>query len=362
MELVFFDTTTLYFEGEGGGSIGQRGNSKDHRPDLKQVVVGVVLDNHGNPICSEFLPGNTTDVTTLIPVAQRLKERFGVERICIVADRGMISASTINDLESMGWEYILGARMRLVKEVRDEVLSRGGRFREVYGKRQKSTDPAPLKVKEVKVGDTRYIICHNEEEAQKSQYDRSAIIESLQQQLKQGDKSLVGNKGFRRYLKSVGKTFEIDEEKVAYDQRFDGKYVLRTNTRMSTEDVALKYKQLWTVETIFRTMKSTLETRPIFHHCDDTIRGHVFCSFLALVLRKKLQDRLAEKGLNFEWAHIVRDVDSIEEVGVVHNNQRFTIRTEAKGVAGKVFQAVGIALPPVLRNEEKCGTTPVPIS
>ena len=324
MELVFFDTTTLYFEGEGGESIGRRGKSKDHRPDLKQMVVGVILDGHGNPVCSELLPGNTTDVTTLIPISQRLQERFGVKRICIVADRGMISKTTITELEKMGWEYILGARLRKVKEIREEVLSRGGRFREVYGSRQKSSDPAPLKVKEVQVNDNRYIICHNEEEARKDRYDREMIVTALQEKLKQGDKSFVGNKGFRRYLKSQGKSFQLDTDKVSYEERFDGKYVLKTNTELSAEDVAVKYKQLWTVETIFRTMKSILETRPIFHHGDDTIRGHVFCSFLALVLRKKLQNLLDEKGLSFEWEHIVRDIDKIEEVNIVHNNQHFS--------------------------------------
>lgn len=363
MELVFFDTTSLYFEGEGGERIGQRGKSKDHRPDLKQMVVGIVLDDKGNPVCSELLPGNTADVKSLIPVAQRLRERFGVQDICIVADRGMISATTIEEIESMeGWHYILGARMRTVKEVRDEVLSRAGRFREVRAPRETSKDPAPLKVKDVNVGEHRYIICLNEEEARKAQHVRRSIVESLQRQIETSDKNLVGNKGYRRYLKPNGNHFEIDKDKIAEEERYDGKYVLRTDTTMSAESVALKYKQLWTVETIFRTMKSTMETRPIFHKCDDTIRGHVFCSFLALVLRKRLMDRLEAKGHDIEWAHIIQDVNEIAEVTVEHGGKQFTIRTEPKGVAGKVMQAAGVALPPVLREKKKCGTTPVPNS
>ena len=362
MDLVFFDTTSLYFEGRGGESIGQNGKSKDHRPDLKQMVVGIVLDDTGNPICSELLPGNTADVKTLEPLVKRLNERFGIHNICIVADRGMISHTTINDLEKQGWYYILGARMRRVNEVRDTVLSRGGRFQEVYPGRKKSSDPAPLKVKQVMVDDRRYIVCHNEEESRKDAYDREAILHSLREKLKQGDKSLVGNKGYRRYLKCKDNSFTIDEEKIKSEERFDGKWVLRTNTDIGTTDVALKYKQLWMVEDIFRTMKSTLETRPVYHHCDDTIRGHVFCSFLALVLRKNLQDRIERKGCKFEWADIVRDVDSIEEVAVTHRDKNFIIRTEVKGVAGKVFQAVSVCLPPVLRESEKCGTTPMPNS
>ncbi len=371
LSMVFFDTTSLYFEGEGGVHLGQFGNSKDHRPDLKQVVVGVILDNEGNPICSEIIPGNTTDVTTLIPVAQRLKSRFGIERICVVADRGMISDETIQQLEKLNWEYILGVRMRRCTEVKEDVLLRGGKFIEVFPERSRSKDPSPLKVKEVNIGKHRYVVCHNEEQARKDQYDREAIVEGLREQVKKGEKSLVGNKGYRRFIRCEGERFKVDEDKIQEEELFDGKWVLRTNTGLSATEVALKYKQLWTVEEIFRTMKSILETRPIFHHCDETIAGHVFCSFLALVIRKKLHDQLAARGWNLEWADIINDVDAISEVAVSHDGKNFIIRTEASGVAGKVFQAAGIALPPVLqarglkkvrKRREKRGTTPVPIA
>ena len=360
LSLVFFDTTALYFEGNGGQSIGQYGHSKDHRPDLRQMVVGVVLDNEGNPICSELWPGNIADVTSLVPVMQRLKKRFGIERVCIVADRGMISETTIAEIERENWQYILGVRMRRVNEVHEEVLSRGGRYHEVYQARVKSDDPAPLKVKEVTVEGRRYIVCHNEEEARKDRYERDAIVTALRQQLKQGDKSLVGNKGYRRFLKGSGARFEIDEEKIAYEERFDGKWVLRTNTDLDTATVALKYKQLWTVEDIFRTMKSILATRPIYHHWDETIRGHVFCSFLALVIRKQLHDRIERKGWKLEWANVVSDVDALEEITLNHLGNEFVLRTEAVGVAGKVFQAAGVALPQVLKQTKSMSTTPVP--
>ncbi len=220
LSMVFFDTISLYFEGEGGVHIGQFGHSKDHRPDPKQVVVAVILDNDGNPICSEIVPGNTTDVTTLIPVVQRLKSRFGIERICMVADRGMISEDTVQQIEQMNWEYILCVRMHRNNEVKDDVWLRGGRFTEVFPEHSKAKDKAPLKVKEVNVGKHRYVVCHN----------------------------------------------------------------------------------------------------------------------------------LAVRGWNLEWADMIRDVDAISEVAVTHDGKNFIIRTEASGVAGKVFQAAGIALPPVLRE------------
>jgi transposase len=358
LSLVFLDTTSLYFEGEGGATLGERGKSKDGRGDAKQIVVGVVLDDEGNPLCSEILPGNTTDVTILMPVAKRLKRRFGIERVCIVADRGMISKKTMAQLEQMGWTYILGARMRNVVEVRDDVLCRGGRYTEVFPARECSHDPAPLEVKEVVTDDHRYIVCRNAEEARKDRHDREAIVNALRDKLRQGDKSLVTNKGYRRYLKSGKDGFDIDEDRMREDERYDGKWVLQTNSDVAAWEAAIQYKQLWAVEEIFRTMKSILDTRPIFHHCDETIRGHVFCSFLALMLRKALHNKLEKRNWKLEWADIMNDIDMVEEIEVSHQSKNFIIRTECSGVAGKVFQAAGIALPPVLREQENRGTTP----
>src|ERR687894_1131289 len=353
LQLVFFDTTSIYFEGDGGEDLGQRGFSKDHRPDLYQMVVGAVLDAHGRPLCCELWPGNTADVTTLIPVVDRLRSRFGISRVCIVADRGMISRETIEALEQdpRGWQYILGARMRSQNEVKDEVLSRAGRYRVVHPKRVNSDDPSALKVKEVWVGEHRYVVCLNEDEARKDAADREAIVRALREQLRSGDKSLVGNKGYRRYLSgSDSPGFRIDEAKIAEEARYDGKWVLRTNTDLDSAGVALQYKRLWMVEQWFRSCKSLLQTRPIYHKCDGTIRGHVFCSFLALVLRQELQSRLEERGHEFEWADVIQDLDRLQQVEVEQDGKRFLLRSETQGTCGQVFQAVGVALPPTVQQ------------
>jgi transposase len=354
LDLVFFDTTSIYFEGEGGETLGQYGHSKDHRPDLKQMVVAAVLDSEGRPVCCELWPGNTTDVTTLVPIVDRLRERFSIGRVCIVADRGMISAKTIDELESpqRRWQYILGARMRKQREVSGEVLARAGRYQTVHPPRTKRKDPSPLKVKEVVVEGRRYVVCLNEEEARKDTHDREAIVAALRDQLRQGDKSLVGNRGYRKYLKRSRGKFEVDEAKIKQEARYDGKWVLRTNTDLPAADAALKYKQLWMVEHVFRSTKSILETRPIWHKCDETIRGHIFCSFLALVLRKELDDRLALSGQKLEWADITRDLMGLQYAEVQQDGKRFLLRSEAQGTCGRVFAAAGVALPPTVQQIE----------
>jgi hypothetical protein len=351
LDVVFFDTTSLYFEGEGGEALGQYGHSKDHRPDERQLVVGAVLDGTGRPICCELWPGNTTDVTTLIPVVDRLWRKFRVRQVCIVADRGMISQDTITDLEQQGWPYILGARMRRQAEVREQVLADRGRFRVVHGRRQQASDPAPLKVKEVYIEGRRYVVCVNEEEVASDRARRAQIVAGLQEQLRCGDKSLVGNKGYRRYLKVEGEGhFAVDATKVADEARYDGTWVVRTNTDLPTADVALQFKQLWMVEQWFRCCKSLLETRPIYHRRDATIRGHVFCSFLALLLRHELQERLRTAGHTCEWADVLRDLERVQYVEVAQGDKRVRLRTELQGSAGRVFQAVGVAVPPTVQQ------------
>jgi transposase len=352
LDLVFFDTTSLYFEGQGGETLGERGFSKDNRPDLKQMIVGAVIDNHGRPICCELWPGNTADVNALIPITRRMQERFNIRQFCIVSDRGMISAETLRVLESPDntIPYILGVRMRKVKDVKMTALSQGGRYKEIYPYSESKKGPAPLKVKEVFVNGNRYIICVNERQAFKDINDRNAIISSLKEQLKKGPKTLIGNKGYRKYLKIEKQSVSIDFEKVKYESRFDGKWVLRTNTDLPAEQIALKYKELWQVERVFRDVKSVLETRPIYHQNDATIRGHVFCSFLALMLRKELLNRLDKHGVYFEWDDIKRDLERLQEITIEENEKQFAVRSQCTGSCGIVMQAIGVSAPPTIRE------------
>jgi len=349
LDLVFLDTTSIYFEGEGGETIGELGHTKDHRSDLNQMVVGALLDDHGRPLACEMWPGNTADVTSTIPVVTRLKKRFGAGRFCIVADRGMISQATIKELEKEHLSYILGVRMRLVKEVKNEVLLDTGEYEEVYPEGVKAKDPSPLKVKEVTVNGTRYIVCRNDRQARKDEADRTAIVEALKEKIAKSPASLIGNKGYRSFLKVTKDSVVLDEEKIKADAKFDGIWVLTTNTKLKAREVALKYKELWMVEQTFREMKSVIDTRPIYHKRDVTIRGHVFCSFLALVLKKELDYRLVSQGLQFEWADIKQDLKALQEVILEENGSTLAIRTECQGVCGKVFKAVGIAVPPTIR-------------
>jgi Transposase DDE domain len=349
VSIAFLDTTTLWFEGAGGESLGQYGHSKDYRGHLKQVVLGIVLDDADRPIASFLMPGNTADVTLLLPVVKRLRERFGIREACIVADRGMISADTIAALEAEKIEYILGVRERTSREVRAEIIEDDGLAVPLLIPRQKGE--TELAVRETTITGRRYVICRNAEEAKKDAAARAELVAGLERKLAQGDKALVANKGFRRFLKTPeGDGFVIDRAKVEADARFDGLFVLRTNTKIAALQVVLRYRNLLAVEDAFKTAKALLATRPIFHKTDAGIRGHVFCTFLALVLRKELIDRLAVRRSRLEWQRIVDDLADLSEIDVEQDGRRARLRTAPGPTIDPICRAIGIALPPVFQE------------
>jgi hypothetical protein len=349
VSLAFFDTTSLWFEGAGGASLGQRGHSKDYRGHLKQVVLGIVLDERDRPIASFLVPGNTADVSMLLPVVTRLRARFGIERACIVADRGMISAAAIAALQAERVDYILGVRERGTAEVRGEVLDDGIAVPLTIPRQKGETQ---LAVHEVTIAERRYIVCRNEDEARKDAEARAELIAGLERKLAQGDKVLVSNKGFRRFLAARETDMvAIDRAKVEADARFDGVFVLRTNTKLSALEVVLRYRNLLAVENAFRTAKALLATRPIFHKTDAAIRGHVFCTFLALVLQTDLMARLSKRREKpFEWRRIVDDLADLSEIDIEQDGRGARLRTAPGPSIDPICRAVGVALPPIFQE------------
>jgi transposase len=353
LSAVFMDTTSLSFYGEGGETLGEHGYSKDYRPDLKQMILALIVDGDGRPICTEMWPGNTADVTTLLPVVDRLRRRFSIGRVCVVADRGMISAATIEGLEARGLEYILGARERSDALVRNLVLENDAPFVPLLV--QRKAGETQLFVKKVEIEGRRYIVCRNEAEAERDRADREKIVAGLDAQLKKGDKALVGNSAYRRYLRKSPRAkgspaFEIDAGKIAEEARFDGIFVLRTNAKITPLQAVLRYRDLLQVEELFRRTKAIMRTRPIFHSSNAAIRGHVFCSFLALAMQKHLEDLAREAGIAPEWKHLLRDLDRLQQVRIAHRGADWLVRTDAAATLTALFRAAHIALPPRARQ------------
>ncbi len=249
-----------------------------------------------------------------------------------------------------------------MSEVREEVINDDGVSVPLLIARQKGT--TQLEIKDVKIASRRYVVCRNEEEARKDAEARTALIASLERKLAQGDKALVSNKGYRRFLKTPGDDhFTIDPERVAEDARFDGVFVLRTNTKMTALQVVLRYRNLLAVEDTFKTAKALLATRPIFHKTDAAIRGHILCSFLAVLLRTELFERLAAGNhKNLEWFHIIDDLADLSEIEVEQDGRRAKLRTAPGPTIDPICRALGITLqpvfqevPPTAASAETCG-------
>jgi hypothetical protein len=261
----------------------------------------------------------------------------------------MISAETIAGLEARGLDYILGAREHTDKRVRQIVLNNTAPFVPLAIERRQGE--TQLFVKEVKTTDTRYIVCRNEAEAENDRGTREAIVAALDAQLRRGDKALIGNAGYRRYLRKTTAVkgqpaFEIDPGKLAEAARFDGIFVLRTNARLTPLQAVLRYRDLLRVEDLFRRAKAVMRTRPIFHSDDAAIRGHVFCSFLALLLQKRLDDLAEAAGTTLEWKTRLRDLDRLQQLRIRHRGDDWLVRTDATPTLAAVFRHAKIALPP----------------
>lgn len=340
LDLVFIDTTSTMIWRAEQTPLRRRGHSKDHRPDQPQVLLCVAVDAHGWPIAWEILPGNTSDHTAFAGTIAKLRERFQIGRVIVVADRGMISKKSIEMLQAhptQPLDFILGCRMRNQQEVRDQVLAHAGPLEQVADN---------LEVQPVSIDGRRYVICHNPLEARKDAAARAAILAKLEATLQtQGPRAVVGNKGFARFMHVSKGAMTLNRAAIEADARYDGKFVLRTNTALPADEVARAYKSLWRVERTFRDTKSTLEVRPIFHHRDDTTIGHIVGCFLALRLEVDLQRRLEQRATVVAWPDLMRDLEQVRAVEVTLDGQRYRLRTELVGAAHHAFAAAGVRVP-----------------
>ncbi len=308
VDLIFFDTTSTYFEtdaidDESEDSLRRYGHSKDHRPDLPQIVIGLAVTKEGIPVKCWILPGNTQDMTTVEMVKNDLMG-WKLSRCVWVMDRGMNSEENRVILQKAGGHYIIGEKLRDNQEIHKEVLAKRGRFLKIREN---------LEIKEVVIGNgekrRRFILVYNPEEAKKDQATREMILKKIDKYLAElGDQTgkahkksvcaLLAHRTMGRFLRQLKSgAIKIDRGKIREEEHLDGKYVISTSDdTLTPEDVALGYKQLLEVERAFRTLKTTLDLRPIYHRKNERIQSHVFLCFLALLLV-----RIAERKTNLTW-------------------------------------------------------------
>ena len=369
VDLIFYDTTSLHFEideEDEGGSRGnalagrhryealrKRGHSKNGRSDAPQIVVGLAVTRDGLPVRSWVFPGNTNDVTTIEKVKADLRG-WRLNRCVFVGDAGMNSEDNRRRLSLGGGKYILAAKMRAGDEVTKQVVTRAGRYQEVAEK---------LRVKEVVVGDgerrRRYVVCHNPEQAERQRQHRERLLEELRlelesqrQPLREGRHAkrtceLVSSRRYGRYLRQTPSGIpKIDQAAVAAEAKLDGKWVITSNDdTLSAEDLALGYKQLMRVEECWRTLKSGLRTRPVFHWTAHRICAHISLCVLALLLQ-----RVAERRAGDTWRNILAQLDAIKVIDYERGSARVLQTTELRSEVAELLRRLKVAPPPRLHR------------
>jgi hypothetical protein len=369
VDLIFYDTTNVHFEVDEEDEIGtkgpddkvrgplrKRGKAKNKRYDAPLVTVGLAVTREGLPVRSWVFPGNTTDVTTVERVKADLRG-WKLGRCVFVGDAGMNSEENRRQLGLGGGKYILASKMRAGAEVSKEVLTRAGRYKEVREN---------LRVKEVTIGDgerrRRYVVCHNPVEADRQQKHRERLLELLEAELATLEAPAAGephskrtchlltSERFGRYLRQTkGGELRIDRAAVEDEARYDGKWVVTSNDdTLTPEDLALGYKQLMRVEECWRTMKSGLRMRPVYHWAPHRIEAHIKLCVLALLL-----ERIAEIRGADTWRNLVAQLDTIKVVEYTRGAARIRQTTELRTGIAALLKTLGVALPPRLHAVEE---------
>nr|WP_242822386.1 transposase [Thermaerobacter marianensis] len=293
------------------------GYSRDKRPDRPQLVVGVLMTRDGYPIAHEVFPGDTADRATVASVLDVLKRRFHLHRVIFVADRGMVSRRILRA------ESILGMPLRRHREA-EAVLSQPGRYRVI---------DEQLRIKQVIHQGQRDILSHNPLQAEHDRQARVTVLEVLQHRIERGEaKQLLCNRLVARYLKTLPQgALVVDSEAIQRAARYDGKYLLRTNTDLEPEAVVRAYMDLWRVERAFRTLKSALDLRPMFHWMEWRVRGHVMVGFLALVLESLLLRKLRQQNPEASCEDVLSDLAQLHAAAVELDGETYLTRTELVG-------------------------------
>jgi transposase len=343
-EIMFIDTTTLIYWGNGDKGLTKRGYSKEKRADKKQLVIGIALID-GLPIGIEVAPGNTADVDVMRVMIKKFKERFNFEEVCIVADSGMVRLKDIEDFARKKWKYLVRAR-KSEKEVRDKVLNDEGFWEEIE-------DGVFAKMIEVERRKEWLIAIKSKVAEEYDRKERELILKKLKEKEGRDIKELIPNKGYKKYLSS-GSPIKIDKKKIEESRFWDGVWVIRTNKKFAFSKEAIeRYKELWRIERIFRDLKDLLEISPVYHQDEKRIKGHVYACFLSLLVGFMLNRKVKEMGISLPYEDMMEELKDLRVEWIeVHKKKKFLVRDELNNWQRQLFKSFNVKIPPSVLETE----------
>lgn len=345
IDVLFYDCTTLYFESFTEDELKQNGYSKDFKFNQPQVILALLVTQHGLPVGYEVFPGSCYEGHTLISVLTRLKSRYDLKRIIFVADRGMLSEENLSFLEATQLEYIVGARIRgLKKSLKEQILDESHYVNDVKEEAENKSRYAEFK----QSGNRRLIVSYTEPRAKKDRYDREKAISKLTEKLKKSKNptELISNYGYKKYLKVAGKTtVSIDQEKLEENARWDGLHgVITNNIHLSAAEILAHYRSLWEVEESFRINKHDLKVRPIFHWVPPRIKAHLAIAFMAFTCVRHLEYRIKLQYKKMSPEEIRKELLHVQ-VSILKNtstHQRYCVPSKMGQDARKIYKIMGV--------------------
>jgi len=369
VDVVFYDVTTFAFESFIADELRNFGFSKDCKFKEVQVVMGLLIDINGMPIGYELFPGNTFDGKTMVKSLENLKKRFGINRVIIVADRGLNSKGNLNLIKKAGYGYVVASKIRsMSKKIQAEIFDTNGytEFKDTDGNvfRYKIIDYVNTFTDEEKRKhqlEENLIVSFSEKRAKKDKRDRERLIEKARKMLQKPESIKAASKrGGKKYLHDTSTKeaiWELDENKIEQDERFDGYYGIQTSEKnMSAVEIMDAYHTLWKIEESFRIMKSTLEVRPVFHWSPKRIHGHFVICFLSFLMERKLEMLLCDKnedGLESSPERIREALNSMQLASVTLNNEEVYIKTKNQPLGSQIFKKLKLKLPKNINKKEE---------
>jgi transposase len=383
VQVVMFDTTNVSYWGEGkrAENLLAHGHAKNKRFDLKQVTVGLIMDQNGVPLGHEVWPGNMSDKPAFKAVIEKVKTKFEIEKVILVADRGMVSEDNIAYLEENNYGYILGVKMRQLSGIRQKLLLNNEGFLAISknlkakqikeyelwqqeinkrneeinkqnktAKRKKKatilTEQEKESYKNSNKGKRRWVVCLNSTVARLDKIKREYFRKIIEKKVEFSTaKEWIVKNGYKKYVVIKDLKIEVNQEKLKDDELYDGKWALITNTDLTPSELIGSYKDLASIERHFRDLKSELELGPIYHHTEKRIRAHIFVCFLALQLKVALTKRLKDLSEELSYCKVMQDVAKIKAVEFKIQDKTVIMRTEVVGNAYQAFRAVNTAVP-----------------
>jgi transposase len=357
VNVVFYDVTTFYFESNKQNELKDFGFSKDNKINEVQVVMGLLIDLEGRPIGFDLYPGNTFEGHTLEKALDKLKERFNINKVIIVADKGLNSKLNLKTIKLKGYEYIVSSRLKsMSQKVKNEALNLD-QYTSKYSEEGKELFKYKVieyinRVEEIINGEKevtelkeRIICTYSENRAKKDKHDRERFIEKAKDLLDNPSK-ITNKRGARKYVNTDINCIGLNEDKIEEDSRWDGIYGIQTSTeKLSVDEIQEAYHSLWKIEESFRVLKTNLEARPIYHWTPNRIKGHFVICFIAFLLERTLELELKKNNIDYSVDRIKESLSSLELSVINMEDKQYVLRSNMDKLSKEIFKMLKIKIP-----------------